>query len=110
MRPRMSRRAASNSCIITPSSRKTRSVMEHLVLVGFLIGLAFAFARVEIEIEGPNGWAANLPTWRVSNRWTKLFYGNRPLTGYHFWLQVFVFLMAHLPFALDFAPWSWSGE
>jgi hypothetical protein len=84
--------------------------MHHLVLCGFLVALAFAFARVEIEIEGPHGWAANLPTWRISNRWTKIFYGNRPLTGYHFWLQVFVFLMAHLPFALFFVPWSWAGE
>ena len=84
--------------------------MQHLILAAFLLALAFTFARVEIEIEGPNGWAANLPTWRISNRWTKLLYGNRPLTGYHFWLQVFVFLLAHLPFTLQFAPWSWAGE
>src|ERR1700677_4658546 len=84
--------------------------MHHLVLCGFLVALAFAFARVEIEIEGPHGWAANLPTWRISNRWTKIFYGSRPLTGYHFWLQIFVFLLAHLPLALRIPPWTWAME
>ena len=63
--------------------------------------------RIEIEIEGPDGWAAKLPTWRISNKWTKIFYGDRPLTGYHLWLQVFVVMMAHLPFALR--AWQWTG-
>jgi hypothetical protein len=84
--------------------------MEHLLLAGYLLAAAFTFARVEIEIEGPHGWAESLPTWRICNRWTKLFYGNRPLTGYHLWLQVFVFLLAHLPFALRLCPWSWPAE
>lgn len=84
--------------------------MQYLILGLFVIAAAFTFARVEIEIEGPHGWAESLPTWRISNRWTKIFYGNRPLTGYHLWLQIFVFMMAQSPFALHFAPWSWSGE
>ena len=84
--------------------------MQHLIFGGFVLAAAYAFARVEIEIEGPHGWAASLPTWRISNRWTKLFYGNRPLTGYHLWLQLFVLVMAHAPFGLSFCPWSWSAE
>jgi hypothetical protein len=84
--------------------------MEQLALAGYLLAAAFTFARVEIEIEGPHGWAESLPTWRVSNRWTKLFYGCRPLTGYHLWLQVFVFMLAHLAFALRLCPWSWAAE
>ncbi len=84
--------------------------MHYLILCGFVLAAAYTFARVEIEIEGPNGWAASLPTWRISNRWTKLFYGNRPLTGYHLWLQLFVLVMAHIPFGLFFCPWSWSAE
>src|SRR5579862_95248 len=80
--------------------------MQHLVFVVYLFAAAFALARVEIEIEGPHGWAANLPTWRIQNKWTRIFYGNRPLTGYHVWLQVFVFIMAHLPLALGL--WGWS--
>ena len=84
--------------------------MQHLILAVYLVAAAFTFAKVEIEIEGPNGWAENLPTWRISNRWTKIFYGSRPLTGYHFWLQIFVFLLSHLPFALRIAPWTWPME
>jgi hypothetical protein len=84
--------------------------MQHLIFGGFVLAAAYTFARVEIEIEGPHGWAASLPTWRISNRWTKLFYGNRPLTGYHLWLQLFVLVMAHTPFGLSFCPWSRSAE
>jgi hypothetical protein len=84
--------------------------MEHLIFGLFVIASAYTFARVEIEIEGPNGWAANLPTWRISNRWTKIFYGSRPLTGYHFWLQVFVAMISHAPFGLFLCPWSWRAE
>jgi hypothetical protein len=37
------------------------------LLFGWIALLAFFFAKVEIEIEGPAGWAAKLPTWRVEN-------------------------------------------
>jgi len=84
--------------------------MQHFVLAAYLLLAAFTFARVEIEIEGPHGWAANLPTWRISNQWTKIFYGSRPLTGYHLWLQIFVLTLAHCPFALGLCPWSWPME
>ncbi|MGD0542553.1 MAG: hypothetical protein ABSB33_13655 [Tepidisphaeraceae bacterium] len=84
--------------------------MEHLILLAYLLALAFTFAKVEIEIEGPHGWAATLPTWRIRNRWTRLLYGSRPLTGYHLWLQLFVFLIAHLAFALGLSPWSRAME
>jgi hypothetical protein len=68
------------------------------------------FAQLEIEIEGPNGWAEKLPTWRINNRWTRLFYGARPLTGYHLWMQVFVLLMVHVPLVLRTENWSWGME
>jgi hypothetical protein len=84
--------------------------MHYLISAAFVLAAAYAFAKVEIEIEGPHGWAASLPTWRISNRWTKIFYGNRPLTGYHLWLQIFVLLMAHAPFGLFYSPWSWAAE
>ena len=85
-------------------------LLHHLIFVGYLLVSAIVFARLEIQIEGPAGWAANLPTWRVENKWTKLLYGNRPLTGYHLWMQILVFCMAHSTFALGFVPWSWMGE
>ena len=84
--------------------------VEHLVFTLYLLVAAFTFARVEIEIEGPWGWAENLPTWRIANRWTKLFYGSRPLTGYHLWLQLFVIVLAHFPFAVQVWDWSWHRE
>ena len=62
-----------------------------LYLHGFLLAamtafLAFAFANVEIQIEGPNGWATNLPTWRIEHHWLlDVFFGGRAMTGYHAW-------------------------
>ena len=84
--------------------------VQHVIFAMFLFATSYVFARLEIEIEGPDGWAAKLPTWRICNKWTNLFYGGRPLTGYHLWVQVFVLLLVHCPFALGFVPWNWSGE
>ncbi len=58
---------------------------------------------MEIQIEGPNGWAAGLPTWRIEHGgflqdW---FWGGRPLTGYHVWIFAFMALVFHLPLFLD---------
>jgi hypothetical protein len=79
-----------------------------LYFVG-LLAAATCFALLEIQIEGPAGWAANLPTWRLKSRWyTRLFPG-RPLTGYHLWILTFIAIVAHLPFAVGL-PWTWNGE
>lgn len=60
--------------------------------------LAFAFARLEINIEGKAGWAANLPTWRIDKHpLLDVFWGGRPLTGYHVWAFSFIALSFHLP-------------
>ena len=40
--------------------------------VGYLVWvvlMAIAFAKVEIQIEGAAGWAASLPTWRIEKHW-----------------------------------------
>lgn len=70
---------------------------------------AACFALIEIQIEGPAGWAANLPTWRLKNHWLNRLFPGRPITGYHFWTLLFVALIAHLPFAFR-VPWNWYGE
>ncbi|MBL8880672.1 MAG: hypothetical protein JNG88_16285 [Phycisphaerales bacterium] len=82
----------------------------------FFIGLtaaAAAFALLEIQVEGPNGWAANLPTWRIPSigvgRWIAKLFPGRPLTGYHLWMLVFMVIVVHLQFAFGL-PWSWAGE
>jgi hypothetical protein len=72
---------------------------------GLLAGigiLAFFFAQVEIQTEGPAGWAANLPTWRVEQHpLLNLFWGGKPLTGYHLWIFSFMALVFHLPLLIN---------
>ena len=66
-----------------------------------LVLCATFMALLEIQIEGPHGWAAELPTWRIENRWTRLFNDGRPLTGYHLYLNLFLLAMAHMVYAVD---------
>jgi hypothetical protein len=83
--------------------------MEHAVFFGFLVLAALVFALFEIQIEGRDGWAAKLPTWRVENRLTRLL-TRKPLTGYHLYAQAFLLIVAHAPFGLGLAAWSLRGE
>jgi len=83
--------------------------VDHVFFFGTLLAAAFLFAKVEIQIEGGDGWAAKIPTWRVTNRWTELLYGHRPLTGYHLYVQLFVLVFCHLPFSFGL-PWTPRGE
>lgn len=77
----------------------------------FILIAAFIFAKLEIEIEGPHGWAEKLPTWRVENH-TLLdwFFGGRPLTGYHTWAFALILFCFHLPFFWSPGSWSMRGE
>jgi hypothetical protein len=84
--------------------------MTHLLFAASVGVTAWLFALAEIQIEGPHGWAARLPTWRIENRWTRLLYGSKPLTGYHLYVQLFVLALVHLPFLLSLAAFSWRAE
>lgn len=84
--------------------------MIHLAFVFGLIAAAAFFALLEIQVEGRAGWASNLPTWRVENRWTRLLLGSRAITGYHVYAHLFVLVALHLPFALGLAPLTWQAE
>jgi hypothetical protein len=75
-----------------------------------LVLCATAFALAEVQIEGPNGWAANLPTWRIENRWTRLLYSSKPLTGYHLYTQLFTLSAVHLSFGLGLVSITWNAE
>lgn len=79
----------------------------HFVLLLLWISLlGLFFAMVEIQIEGGAGWAAGLPTWRVENHWLlDIFWGGRPLTGYHAWVFSFMALVFHLPIFIS-GQWS----
>jgi hypothetical protein len=84
--------------------------VDHLLFVAAVLVAAGAFAMLEIQIEGEDGWGAALPTWRVENRWTRWFFGGRPFTGYHLWVHVFIVWVVHLPFLLALAPFGWAAE
>ena len=69
-----------------------------LALLFWVLLLSVFFAMVEIQIEGQDGWAAGLPTWRVEDHWLlDLLWGGRPMTGYHAWAFPFILLFFHLP-------------
>ena len=80
------------------------------ILLAWTFVLAFLFAKLEIQIEGPHGWAANLPTWRLSKssrlRW---LFGGRQITGYHAYAFAFMAAAFHLPPVL-FGQFSFAVE
>jgi hypothetical protein len=77
----------------------------------YILVAAAVFAKLEVQIEGPHGWAEKLPTWRLERHaaldW---FFGGRPLTGYHVWAFLFVLFTFHLPFFWIPGSWSIRGE
>jgi hypothetical protein len=83
------------------------------VAAPLLCALALVLALVEIEIEGPYGWAEKLPTpYRVSGPLARLFglvLGGKPLTGYNLLMFASTVLAFHLPFAFG-AQWTASRE
>lgn len=89
------------------------SFASHFLFFIGLLAAAATFALLEIQVEGPNGWAANLPTWRFPSTgigsWITRLFPGRPLTGYHLWMLVFMAVVVHLQFAFGL-PWSLSGE
>jgi hypothetical protein len=74
----------------------------------FLVFIAFILAEWEIQIEGKDGWAANAPGWRIKTGWLMRLSGGRPVTGYHFYMTLFILAIVHLP--LFFTLWSWRLE
>jgi hypothetical protein len=83
------------------------------VAAPLLCVLAVVMAAVEIEIEGPFGWAEKLPTpYRVSGPLARVFglvLGGKPLTGYNLLLFAATLVAFHLPFAFG-APWTAARE
>ena len=74
-------------------------------LLGAIVLLSLLFAQAEIEIEGPHGWAGNLPTWRIENHpLLDVLWGGRPLTGYHVCIFAFMFCVFHLTIVIDGWP------
>jgi hypothetical protein len=86
---------------------------ELVVRILFLFGYAALFAAVEIEIEGPDGWAERLPTWYRVTPWYARLYARvmngKPLTGYHAVMFVLPLASFHIGF-VGGVPWSWPAE
>lgn len=70
----------------------------------FIFALSVATALFEIQIEGANGWAAKLPTWRYAPAWIHKYLNLTELTGYHVYLTSVLLLLFHFPIFL--AGWS----
>jgi hypothetical protein len=79
-----------------------------IALYVFLFALAVVTAMLEIQIEGPDGWARKLPTWRLTKNWYRLLVNRTEITGYHMYLGLFLLLMFHFPMVL--LGWSWFAE
>jgi hypothetical protein len=75
-------------------------MLEHVTFASGLVTAAFLFALVEVQVEGPHGWASRLPTWRYERPWTRKVLGARAVTGYHLYVHLFFLVMVHLPFIL----------
>jgi len=67
-------------------------------LLAWIVLLSALFAQVEIQIEGPHGWAAALPTWRLTAIPSlQLLFCGREITGYHVFVFTFMLAAFHLP-------------
>ena len=85
-----------------------KPILSSLFLSSYLFVIALILAYFEVQIEGPNGWASALPTWRnISPNITWIF-GGRPVTGYHVSLNLLLLLFFHWPILYN--KWSWIFE
>jgi len=63
----------------------------------FLFLVATILALLEVQIEGADGWARALPTWKVEGALVKAITGGRPITGYHVYLWLLLLALIHTP-------------
>jgi hypothetical protein len=91
-------------------SSRSNPLVHVLMLLCWVLVLGLFFAKTEIQIEGANGWATTLPTWRIEKHLLlDIFWGGRAMTGYHAWVFTFMFLVFHLPHVI-IGRFSWRLE
>ena len=73
-------------------------------LWGFVFIVSITTALMEIQIEGANGWAGCLPSWRFAPAWMRNFLNGKDLTGYHLYLNLHMLALFHFP--MFFVEWS----
>jgi hypothetical protein len=77
-----------------------------LLMGAYFFCIALVLAHLEIQIEGPHGWAEKLPTWRWDSPGVRRWFG-KPITGYHLYLVTGILLFLHVP---QFYGGSWERE
>lgn len=81
--------------------------MNHILFFSFVILVSVLLAKVEIQIEGKDGYAKNLPvTWRTDNKWIRFFFTG---TSYHLYMGLFLLVLVHLPFTTGLT-WTLGKE
>ncbi len=82
-------------------------------LVSYIFIVGVILAILEIQIEGRDGWAANLPAWKPKkhSRTAKITYAltRKDMTGYHLSLFALLLFFFHLPFIWNWT-WNWQQE
>jgi hypothetical protein len=68
-----------------------------LYLLFFIFSISVLLALLEIQIEGVDGWAKNLPTWKIRNPFQKIFNWEY-LSGYHLYLWTLLLVILQSPF------------
>ena len=71
----------------------------------FTVVLAIITALWEIQIEGKDGWAKLLPTFRINVFFRKLL-GGKSLTGYHIFLLLLFVTVFHGLFINELGTWQ----
>jgi hypothetical protein len=82
--------------------------MDELIVGVNLFAICLALALVEVHIEGPHGWAAKLPTWRLDKPWIRNLTNGKPITGYHVYINFVILAFIHFP--LVWSEWTLVGE
>ena len=77
-----------------------------LLIGAYFFLIALILALLEIQIEGPHGWAEKLPTWRWDGPAVRRWFG-KPVTGYHVCLVTLILLFLHVP---QLHGGSWKRE
>jgi hypothetical protein len=85
-----------------------QSVRSSLSFSIYLFIIAVLLAYFEVQIEGPNGWAGILPTWKIIDPRITWIFGGRPVTGYHVSLNLLLLSFFHWP--LLFNKWTFVFE
>lgn len=80
----------------------------------FLFIFCLVLAALESQIEGEAGWAANLPTRKLSiSSWyasfLKKIMSGKDMTVYHLFIFSLVFILMHYPYFVG-KQWNWPSE